>query len=353
MESSKDYCLAADINMQKKNKSTDYVIGIDIGATKSHLALFDTAGNLVDFGYWGALNHEVLPGSYEQFHKELAQFTMKVLSKKNIKLKQVVSTVLGVAGVDTKSQYDITSSIIEEIGFKNFTLANNSFLGIPAGSPTGIGICAINGTGCTIAGLNKNYRMLQIGGVGYISDDFGGGYFLGEKVVSTVYSELFRKGEPTYLTAILLEKLGITDKYDFVDKVYEKIEDESLIIPDCVKMLFEAVKKDDKVAANILRSVGESYANGISCMIDEMGFNHTNEETNIVFAGSVFVKGEHPLLLDTIKKKVSEDNPDCKLNFIKLKVPTVAGAVFWALSNSENKDNSNYYEKVCTQLFDI
>ena len=39
---------------------TEYVIGVDIGGTKSHLALFDTEGNFVDFDHWGCLNHEGL-----------------------------------------------------------------------------------------------------------------------------------------------------------------------------------------------------------------------------------------------------------------------------------------------------
>ena len=48
---------------------TEYVIGVDIGATKSHLALFDSSGSLVDFGQWGPLNHEALPGSFAQFEE--------------------------------------------------------------------------------------------------------------------------------------------------------------------------------------------------------------------------------------------------------------------------------------------
>ena len=332
----------------------EYVIGVDTGATKSHLAVFDTDGTLVDFGHWGPLNHEVLPGSYEQFHEELEQFIMRVLSKKQIKLEQMASAVFGIAGADTKVQYGIVSQIIEKIGFKKFTLANDAFLGIPAGNPMGTGICAINGTGCTLAGINGEGKMFQIGGVRYISADYGGGGILGEKVVSTVYSELFRKGEPTCMTPALFEKLGISSKYDFVERIYEKFDEGTFNVTSYAKMLFEAANKNDNVASCILRDVGISYANGIAGMIEELQFNlNTDEDICVVFAGSVFVKGDHPMIIDTIKEKLGSEYPNSSFKYTLLKVPPVAGAAFWALNNLNIGDKIVYHDKVCSQLQDM
>jgi len=322
-----------------------FVIGIDVGATKSHLALFDTEGSLVDFGHWGPLNHEALPGSFTQFEDELGQFVMRHLSGSGISIQQLEYSVLGIAGVDTKIQHGIISRIIRNLGIERFTLVNDAFLGIPAGSPSGTGICANNGSGCTLAGINKENRMLQIGGVGYISDDRGGGGIMGRKVISTVFCELFRKGKPTCMTPVLLEKLGASSKYDFVDKMYEKIDDGLLSVASCAKMLFEAVLNNDEVAAEILRGIAESYANGISCMIDELKFRR-EDETHIVFSGSVFVKSEHPILIETIKKKLLADNGDYRIKYTLLDVPPAAGAVIWALKEL----GGAYYDKVCAQL---
>jgi N-acetylglucosamine kinase-like BadF-type ATPase len=331
----------------------DYVIGIDVGGTKSHLALFDTTGTLVDFAHWGGLNHEGLPGSFKQFNDEMTQYVTQVLSKNKIKIEQITSAVFGLSGTDTKAQYKILSDIMTGIGFKKFILANDAFLGIPAGSPLGTGICAINGTGCTLAGINKEGKMLQIGGVGYISADYGGGGFLGRTVISTVYSELFRKGEPTCLTPALFEILGITDKYDYVDRIYKKFEEGNFNITGLAKMLFDAAMKNDKVSLDILRDVGLNYANGIRGMIDELDFNNTDEDLYIIFAGSVFVKGKHPMMIDTIKEKLSEGNYRCNFKYTLLKVPPVAGAVFWALNNLGVNDRKACYDKVCAQLNNV
>ena len=112
-------------------------------------------------------------------------------------------------------------------------------------------------------------------------------------------------------------------------------------------MIFEAAKRNDRVAENILREIAENYANGVCVMIDELKFP-ADEELCIVLAGSVFVKGSHPLLIDSLKNKISNDNPGRLITFNLLNVPNVAGAVIWAL-NTLNGKNS-FYNKVCSQL---
>jgi N-acetylglucosamine kinase-like BadF-type ATPase len=327
----------------------EYVIGVDIGATKSHLALFDTEGNFVDLGHWGPLNHEVMPGSFTQFEDELKHFAARVLSKHGITMKQVVYSVLGVGGVDTKKQHGIISGILKKLDFEKFTLVNDSFLGIPAGngSGTGTGICAINGSGCSMAGINKKGYMLQIGGVGPLTADKGGGGYIGGRMLSAVYSELFLKGEPTAMTGLLFEKLGVTSKYDYLDKVMDKTDDGTFNIHAGSRIIFEAVSQGDPVASGILHEIAANYANGISCMIEELRFP-PEDELLVVFAGSVFVKGEHPLLVDSLKAKISADNPDHRITYKLLDVPNVAGAVIWALNSINSK--GAYYKKVCEQL---
>jgi N-acetylglucosamine kinase-like BadF-type ATPase len=326
---------------------TEYVIGIDIGGTKSHLALFDTDANLVDLGHWGCLNHEDLDDGFDQFEDELQQFVTQIISKHNVSMKQVAYSALGVAGVDTKQQNIYVSQVLKKLGFEKFTLVNDAYLGIPAGSRTGTGICAINGTGCTLAGLNKKGEMLQIGGVGFVSADMGGGGYISERIVSAVYTELFRKGEPTILTKILFERFGIANKYDYVEKIYEKMDDETFGVYDCAPLIFEAAKKNDKVAEKILYEISDNYANGICAMIEELKFP-SDEELCIVLAGSVFVKGEHPFLVDSLKDKVLKDNNGRLITYNLLNVPNVAGAAIWAL-NSLNEKNI-FYDKVSSQF---
>ena len=327
----------------------EYVIGVDIGGTKSHLALFNKNGDFVDLCHWGPLNHEVLPASFAQFEDEFGRFVNEVILKHRIKMEQIKFSVLGVAGVDTKMQHKIISGILEKIGLKKFILTNDAYLGIPAGnrSGQGTGICAINGTGCTLAGINREGKTLQIGGVGAISADKGGGNYLGGRLLSSVYTELFRKGEATLMTELLFKKYKIPNKYEYVEIIQEKSAAGEFSVSACNPLVFEAAGQGDKVAENILKEMADSYAGGILCMIEELAFPQ-KDELYIVFAGSVFVRGEHPLLIDTLKTIVNKSSPNQNINYIKLDVPNVAGAVIWALNSLH--EGSNFYDKVCTQF---
>ena len=330
---------------------SEYVIGIDTGSTKSHLAIFDTDGNIVCLEKCGPLSFEEggTPGSFALFEKEFGRFVAGALSKNNITMKQVEYSVMGLTGIDTKHQHRVVSGIMQRLGFERITLVNDAFLGIPAGNPDGVGICAINGTGCTLAGINREGKMLQIGGVGYVSADYGGGGIMGRLVVSAVYSELFRGGEPTRMTPVLLQKLGISSKYDFVDIIYDRIADKSFDVTACSKMLFEAALENDAAASKLLRGIGASYAGGISCMIDELKFSR-EEELNIVFAGSNFVRGESPLLLDTIKEAVCAGHPEYRIKWILLQAPPVAGAIIRAFNILKGNEKYAWRDKICLAL---
>ena len=328
---------------------SEYVIGIDTGSTKSHLAIFDTEGNFVHFERWGPLSHESVPGTFELFEEEFGRFVNGALSKAGISMKQTAYSVLGLTGCDTKLQYRILYDIAKRIGFERFTLSNDAYLGVPAGNPKGVGICGINGTGCTIAGINQKGKMLQIGGVGFISGDYGGGGYLGRKVVSAVYSELFRKCPQTKMTPMLMQKLGITDKHDFVDTMYDRIDNGGYYKFNCAEMLFKAALENDRTAIRMLRDMGESYAGGISCMIDELQFSR-DEELPVVFAGSVFVKGGHPLLIDTIKEIVSKNHSEYRVKYILLKAPPVAGAVVWAFNKL---GKYGFHDKINERLLEV
>ncbi len=320
------------------------VLGMDVGGSKSHLSLHDSSGNKINFAEWGTLNHECMEGSFEQLECELGQFILPALKQHELTPRDVEYSVFGFAGVDTKQQNIIVSKMLKKLGFVNFTLCNDAFLGIPAAVSDSVGICAINGTGSTIAGIGPNGKMLQIGGVGPLSDDKGGGSEMGRAMIASVYRSLFRGGEATILTELLFNELNISSKYDFTDALAQKISDGTFRVGAANRLIFQAAEQSDKVALKLLSDVAENYVGGISCMINELEFAK-NDNVHIVLAGSVFVKSEHPALLDSLKSNLIAQNPDYCFDFTILTKPPVAGAVIWALTmlGAENSAKENAY----------
>ena len=307
-----------------------YVMAIDGGSTKSHLAIFKHDAGLVAFGSWGPLNHEVLPGSFVQLEKELHEFFSKTAKPHGIKPEDITYAVLGISGVDTKEQHRIISGMLKRLGFARFTLCNDSYLGIAAACPDNTGICAINGSGCTIAGINAAGKMLQIGGIGELSGDLGGSSQISNRLLGAVYGALFRGGEPTALTQPVLKAIGANSKYDYADAISARLADGNCI-QGINRLLFEY--SDDGVAQRLLSDIAQNYAGGISCMVHELGFTQ-KEPVHVIFAGSVFVKEKNPVLNDMIKKKLKHLCPGYSFICTLLKVPPVAGAAIWALSET-------------------
>jgi len=325
----------------------NYVIGIDAGGTKSHLAIFTAGGKKVGMHSWGPLNHEVLPGSFAQMEAEMSRFVSGALNAAAISIEQIKYGVFGLAGVDTEGQHKTISEVLRRIGFKEFTLVNDGFLGIPAGSESATGVCATCGTGESLFGLNSQGRMFQIGGTSYISSDMGGGNKLGQRVVSAVYRELFRKGEPTALTPLLFKELGVESKYDFVETIYRKTDDGTYKVRHLNRLLFEAAGQGDAVAIANMKEVAWNYAGGIVCMAEELEFP-ADELLEVILTGSVFVKGETPVLRDLLMDRVRELLPGREIRFSLFDKPPVSGAIIWALKCVNT--GGDYMESVYSQM---
>jgi N-acetylglucosamine kinase-like BadF-type ATPase len=325
----------------------NYVLGIDGGGTKTHCALFDVSGKKIDFVQWGTTSHEVLDGGFNGFEEEIKKLIYYILDKNNIKLEEIKSAVFGLAGVDTAFQHKVISQIIKDIGIEKFILCNDAYLGIKAGSKEGIGICVINGTGNTIAGIDPINKMLQIGGQGEYTGDLGGGGGIGSKAIKAVYNYLFKCDEYTIMSEILFERLNITSKFEFIETIIDKENKGEISISTFSDVVFIAANMGDQIALKILEAVGRDCGRAIKGMLLELNFPRTNC-VNIILAGSVIVKGENSTLVDYIKLEACDQEEYTKLNFIILEKPPVAGAVIWALENIGYSENN--FEKILPQL---
>ena len=311
----------------------EYVLGVDGGSTKTHCALFDMAGELVDFLRIGSTNHETLKDSYSEFGKILGAAIHDMAERHHIGAGSIRAGVFGLSGADTRRQHANICSEVEKIGLADFMVCNDSFLGIKAGSRDGFGICVINGSGCTVSGINRSGRTFLIGGQGEFTGDQGGGGFLGYCAIRSVYDQLFKEGNKTLMKDMLFDTCGIDSKYEYMDVVREKIEDGEITVTDLAKMVFQAANHFDKVALDILRHMGDEIGISVNGVIRELGFDG-DEELNIILAGSVNVKGENDTYIDTLKRKVLCGHENMRIHFSILRQPPVIGAVQWAFERA-------------------
>lgn len=307
-----------------------YIIGFDGGGTKTQCALFTVQGEKVDILNWGTTNHECLPSGMSELSTELRTLTNTVLQRNDIYASDIEYGVFGMAGVDTKVQHCQVSKILLDLGFKDFLLCNDAYLGIKGGVRNGHGICVINGTGCTVTGLNIKGDMLQIGGQGTLTGDRGGAGSIGGMAVGAAYNQLFKFGASTIITELLFAQLKISDKYMFLEVLTDKIASGELSLAELNRVVFDSARLGDNKASEMLREVGEDIGNSINGIIAEL----FKEETHIeaVLAGSLNVKEKSSILQEAMISKVGTQNPSLQMKYSILQHPPVAGAVIWALT---------------------
>lgn len=309
------------------------IMGIDGGGTKSHLGLFDTRGKCVGVSVHGPLNHENMEGSFEQLEKELYDYIMGALAAAGATVNDVIYGFFGLAGVDTRRQHKLISGMLRDIGLERFTLCNDAYLGVAAGCPEGVGICAINGTGSTMAAVDHSGAHVQIGGIGELSNDCGGSSWYGKKVLGAVYGELFKSEQTTLLSGNIFDMIGIRSKNDYTETITAMYAEDEVFVNYLNRLVFEIADMGDTVAMNILKISAEHYAGGITHLVSSMDFPK-DKTVYVTLAGSVFVKEKVRILPNLIEEFVRNRLMNHSIKFLSLDTVPVAGAVFWAFQNA-------------------
>ncbi|NLT01446.1 MAG: N-acetylglucosamine kinase, partial [Acholeplasmataceae bacterium] len=186
----------------------EYIIGVDGGNTKTDYFLFDIAGNFIDFYRGGTCSHEGLHDSFAGSYRVMNEVFTNLFQRNKITIEQIKTAVFGLAGVDTPFQKAKLEEVVQMLGFTQFKVVNDSFLGIKAGTTNGYGVCSINGTGTSSGGIDLDGKNLQVGGIGAIVGDEAGGSWIARQAIRVVYDACYRFGQQTLLTEIVMKELG-------------------------------------------------------------------------------------------------------------------------------------------------
>lgn len=306
---------------------TRYVIGVDGGNSKTDYFLFDTNGSKVDAIRSGTCSHEALGDGFAGSRRVLAQEIDRLLSRNGLALADVAAACFGLAGVDVPGQKEALEKIVREIGLGKFVVCNDGFLGIKAGTRSGMGVCSINGTATVAVGIDRQGNWIQVGGIGMVSGDQAGGAFLARKVVEAVYREAFLFGPPTSMTDALFALLGVSDKHGLSNGIVEKFVGRKVEYADLVKLLFSHANEGDEVAIGIVRNSGESMARGVAGCIAHLDLP---EPVEVVLAGSVWAKASSSHLLESFRHWLGK-LAETRFTEVVLQVPPATGAIIWAL----------------------
>jgi len=325
---------------------TGCLIGVDGGGTKTDYALFDISGKLLMMKRAGGSNHEGLPDGFNDMKKEIIGNLADMLSRFTLSPGDVKGAVFGLAGIDVPSQKVIAEEMISEFGIKNFKVMNDSFLGIKAGSPTGFGVCSINGTGTTAGGIDPQGNWLQVGGTGlYFGDEAGGGHIAG-MAIRAVYDSMCRFGHETIMKSKFSLFFDTSCPMKFTESVYDRYYSGEVDTKEILAILFDASLNGDNAASAVLERSGRQMGRSVAGCISGLNFP---DNVNVVLAGSISLKCPSTVLLESLKDEVKKHtSKNC--NYIPLAHPPVAGAVGWAREMHTGKFDKEFFDCVVPQI---
>ena len=305
-----------------------YVIGVDGGGTKTDCVLLDRSGEVVDYLQWGPTSHEFL-GGFDRAESEILEMISVLLSRNGIAPEKVAHAAFGIAGLDSSWQQQRMEEIISRTGLPSCTVMHDACLGIKAATTDGTGAAVINGTGCSLVGLDDKGQLLLYGGQSLVMDDIAGGYVLGRQAVRLVFEDLVLGGTPTLLSSKMLQKLESTPE-DFMETLMQRVSEGELAVKDLAPLLFEAAREGDRPSADCLKSAGTKMGEYLTALLKRLNAKK-DAPVEVVLIGSVFLHAADPVLQNAMAETVEKALGPGTVRWRLLRVRPVCGAAADAL----------------------
>lgn len=295
-----------------------YILGADVGATKTHILVADESGQALGFGESGPGNHETV--GYEGLRVALTSALHDALHSAQLSKAQIAGAGFGVAGYDWPVQRE---PILRAISALNLDapveVVNDALLGLLVGASEGWGVAVVSGTGCNCWGWDKGRQRLgQMTGGGLTLGEGAGATELLARTLQMIAHAWTRRGPATQLTPMLLEYTGARD----VPELLQGFISGSLTLSArAAPLVFEAARAGDSVAQDVIRWAGSELGEMVKAVVRQLQFETLAFE--IVMVGSLFKGG--PMLIEPLRETVLGFAPQAR--FVRLSAPPVVGAV--------------------------
>ena len=311
----------------------NYILGVDGGNSKTDYLLCTTDGSFVDILREPTCSHEHM--GYEKMQITMGEHLSKLFGKNNITVKNISAAAFGLAGADLPDQLTELNKRIVNLGFEKYALANDGILGVKAVAEAGI--CAVNGSGTVVVGIDEKGTVLQVGGIGPLSGDYAGGYHIARQGILAVYSKYFRGGKDTVVAQEMLKLLSAGSPNDLPTAISEYRFDADSA-KTMIQLIDKAAASGDAVSAWILESAGANCGEGVAGCIKNLSFEN---EITIIKAGSIWNKVKYSGLGKSFEDTIRSTVPN-KIRIELLQSPPALGAVFWAKEISGTRVDDMY-----------
>ena len=304
-----------------------YFLGVDVGATKSHALIADEAGQALGLGIGGPGNYESV--GYRGLERTLKAIVGEALSTAKLSKARLSGAGFGIAGYDWPAEEEPTRRAIQALGLPApFTFANDTIIGLLAGTEQGCGVAVVAGTSCNCWGRDPQGREGHVTGEGPRMGEYGGAGEIVEEAVRAVSRAWSKRGPATALTQAFISLTGATDATDLLEGLtlgrYELSAANAVTV-------FQVASEGDAVAEGIIKWAGRELGSLAVGVIRQLALEQASFE--VVLVGSTF-KGS-PLLIEAMSAAIHAVAPAARL--VRLPAPPVIGGVLLGMGAATDR----------------
>jgi N-acetylglucosamine kinase-like BadF-type ATPase len=260
----------------------EYVLGVDGGASKTVALLATRDGHVVARAQVGGSNKQVAGVAATLATLDAA--VAAVFAEAQLPPGMLAAACLGLSGVDRAEDLALISGWAHERRLAaTLDIANDARLVIAAGTPAGVGVGLICGTGSIAFGATPDGREARAGGWGFALGDEGSGFDIARMALRAATAAADGRGPATLLLDVLLEHWELSQASDLIPLVYHQYEPRRFMveIPPLVKRCADA---GDPLACDVLRCAGAELAQAVLAVARALGLG---DGAPLALAGSV------------------------------------------------------------------
>jgi glucosamine kinase len=299
----------------RRSTTSGFVVGIDVGATKTHLA---TSGGGVIVREQVVRTSTWRTRSTRQNAAALAGLVREHLGDEALSLPLAV----GAHGCDSTAQCVALELELQEYVSAPVRVVNDAEL-MPWAMGVSGGIGVVSGTGSIAVARDERGRLMTAGGWGWILGDEGGASGIVREAVRAVLAELDRGLPPDPLTSRLLTSFGATDGAELAMAL--SVSSSADIWGGHAGEVFAAVDEGSTVAQRVVDEAGTQLALLVERLLDR------GVRTDQVVAGGAVIVAQ-PRLRDRFLDALKESRPGNTVSILDR--PPVVGAIALAAAGS-------------------
>ena len=255
------------------------VLGIDAGGSHSLALLADASGQVLGEARSSRANLQ-LEGEAE-VERVLGSLVAELGGTDGIG-----AVCLGCAGVDRPRDLERVRGILDRLGLRQgVVIVNDAEIALVAGTPDGIGIVVVSGTGALAWGRDAGGAIARAGGYGFLLSDEGSAYWIGQQALRAAVRAEDARGPETSLAPLIYAELQATSIAELLPRLYE-----ARVPRDRIAAIAPAVQRaadaGDAVAREIVEAAGRELALAARTVAGRLSLG--SGEWPLVLAGGAF-----------------------------------------------------------------